>query len=100
MWQIEPIEKDTGHLVVVMLPGVDQDHLMALSEHATDRCGLDELRPRPDDRHDSQRRPRWPGECLCADCRSRTQQAPLPEITARGVASRILISVQTEELRA
>ena len=54
MWQIESIEKNTRHLVVVMLPGVHQDLLMSLSEHATDRCRLDELRPRTDNRHNSQ----------------------------------------------
>jgi hypothetical protein len=31
-WDLEPVEKDAGHLVVVVLPAVHQDFLVALSE--------------------------------------------------------------------
>src|SRR4029450_10164871 len=55
-WDLEPVEKDAGHLVVVMLPGVHQDFLVALSELAAQRRRLDELRPRAHDRDDLHRR--------------------------------------------
>ena len=51
----ELVEEDPRELVVVVLPGVDEQLLVALAQPARYRCGLYELRPITDDRDDSQR---------------------------------------------
>ena len=47
---LEAVEEDAGHLVVVVLPGVHEDFLVPLPQLAADGSRLDELRPRADDR--------------------------------------------------
>jgi hypothetical protein len=48
-WESELAEKLIGHGIVVMLAGVQQHFLMRRAQRAADCCGLDELRPRPND---------------------------------------------------
>ena len=54
---LEPVEEDAGHLVVVVLPGVHQDFLVALAELAAQGGRLDELRPRAHDGDELHGRP-------------------------------------------
>src|SRR5439155_19369733 len=49
---LEAIEKDAGHLIVIMLSGVHQDLSVARAESSTDGCRFDELWPGPYNRYD------------------------------------------------
>jgi hypothetical protein len=51
--QSQLLEEDRRELLVVVLPGVDQDLLVACAQRAADRRGLDELRPVADHRGDA-----------------------------------------------
>src|SRR5689334_13305078 len=55
-------EKDLIELVIVVLPGVDQNMVRSPIELAYDQTHLDEFRPSPDDREDlphASRNRRW-----------------------------------------
>src|SRR5439155_2034049 len=49
---VQDVEEDVGHVLVVVLPGVDQNFLMMLSDLPAHRRGLDELRACADDARD------------------------------------------------
>ena len=49
---VEDLEEHVGHVLVVVLPGVDQNFLMMLSDLPAHRRGLDELRACADDARD------------------------------------------------
>src|ERR1700687_273236 len=49
LWQLEPIEKDAAHFIVIMLAGVHEDFLMLLPQLPAHGSSLDKLRPRSDD---------------------------------------------------
>ena len=49
---VEDLEEHVGHVLVVMLPGVDQDLLVVLANLPAHRRGLDELRACADDARD------------------------------------------------
>src|SRR5207302_11491239 len=46
--EIEAVEKDARHGVIVVLTRMHEHFGVALAQQTTDRCGLDELRPRAD----------------------------------------------------
>jgi hypothetical protein len=48
-------EERAGHLLVVVLAGVDEHHVVVTLEHGQQGSRLDELRPRADDRDDAHR---------------------------------------------
>src|SRR5207249_12079477 len=50
--QLESVKESARHLVVVVLPSVHQDFLVALAQFPAHSGNLDELRPRPDDGYD------------------------------------------------
>src|SRR5438445_596657 len=49
---VEDLEEHIGHVLVVVLPGVDEDLLVVLADLAADRGRFDELRAGPDDARD------------------------------------------------
>ena len=49
---VQDVEEHVGHVLVVVLPGVDQNFLMMLSDLPAHRRGLDELRACADDARD------------------------------------------------
>ena len=49
---VQDVEEHVGHVLVVMLPGVDQNFLMMLSDLPAHRRGFDELRACADDARD------------------------------------------------
>ncbi len=50
--QLQLVEEHGGHLLVVVLAGVDEHVDVPSAQLATHRTGLDELRPRADNRDD------------------------------------------------
>lgn len=46
--QFQPVEEDSGHFVVVVLPRVNQEFPVPLAQRAADRRCLDELGPSSD----------------------------------------------------
>jgi hypothetical protein len=44
----QTVKKDTGHLIVIVLAGMDQDFLMPLAQAPAQCSRFDKLRPRTD----------------------------------------------------